>query len=132
MASSFAPPGRWQGELTQQHRDAQSAVLTTTAEAGDLDGVSVAWKHVKNVVRDDGKSTDLHDLLPRSVKETAYSPQVAGVSTLACSGTVQCVMRAGPTPPQPTWQVAHAEVHKSQQTLGPLGVLRIPTGSGSG
>lgn len=41
---------------------------------------SAAWKHVKNVVKDDGKPVDLHTLLTHSVRETQYSLQPSGVS----------------------------------------------------
>ena len=79
MASGFAPPARWQVDVGHQSVPSQPAVLVATPEAGDLDGVSIAWKHVKTVIRDDGKSSDLQDLLQHSVRETAYSTQHAGV-----------------------------------------------------
>ena len=50
------------------------------AGAADVEEVSGAWKHVRNVVREDAKSAELYDLLSHSVRETQYSFQPQGVS----------------------------------------------------
>lgn len=99
MAANFAPPGRWQIDAGQPEAIVQSAVLTATPEANDLDGVSAAWKHVKAVIRDDGKSTDLYDLLQNSVRETAYAPQAAGVCQSVCSSPALAQARSKCTRP---------------------------------
>lgn len=64
-----------------QAPDPRSPVLAATPEATDLDAVSKAWTHIKRVIGDDGKSSDLVDLLRVSNKETAYSSQTPGVRT---------------------------------------------------
>ena len=83
MSLGFAPPARWQTEVSEitHAPDPHSPVLATTPEATDLDGVSNAWKHVKGVTGDDGKSSDLFELLKDAQKETVYSSQTPGVRT---------------------------------------------------
>ena len=41
--------------------------------------VSNAWKHMRAVVREDEKPTDLYDLLQNSARDASVSPQIAGV-----------------------------------------------------
>lgn len=46
----------------------------------NISDASSAWKHCKNVSRDDGRAPDLYDLLSHSVRETQYSFPPQGVS----------------------------------------------------
>ena len=74
---------RWQADQVDSLRAPRlsntasgRSALTHSMTAEDS---SAAWKHVKIVVKDDGKPVDLHTLLTHSVRETQYSLQPAGV-----------------------------------------------------
>jgi hypothetical protein len=85
-----APPRAW--AATTESREMQnglhhsSAINGTTSAGADVDSVSAAWKHLKNVGRDDARPSDLYDLLTHSVRETQYSFQPQGVSTAVAVG----------------------------------------------
>ena len=49
------------------------------APRGGIHEASSAWKHCKNVARDDGRTPDLYDLLSHSVRESQYSFPPQGV-----------------------------------------------------
>ena len=53
----------------------------TAPKAAEVETVNDAWKHMKVVVSNDGKSSDLYDLLAQSGKDT-IDPMPAGVSIL--------------------------------------------------
>lgn len=50
-----------------------AAASNSEAPRGDIHEASSAWKHCKNVARDDGRTPDLYDLLSHSVRESQYS-----------------------------------------------------------
>ena len=52
------------------------------AARADVEQVATAWKHCKNVARDEGRTPDLFDLLSHSVRESQYSFPPQGVSTI--------------------------------------------------
>ncbi len=86
------PPGSWQADtLLAYSRNAPAyGRLGTddTADKADVDSASAAWKHLKSVVREDGKGVDLYDLLISSQRETQYSFHPPGVSPLPSMITV--------------------------------------------
>ena len=41
--------------------------------------VSNAWKHMRAVVREDEKPSDLYDLLQNSARDASVAPQIPGV-----------------------------------------------------
>lgn len=51
----------------------------STPQAGEVEVVHDAWKHIKAVMVNDGKSTDLYELLSQSGKDT-IDPMPAGVT----------------------------------------------------
>ena len=80
---SVAPPSLWQlGGLSPAKSPAAGLqqARVVTEDASDLEKVSGAWRHMKAVVREDEKSTDLFDLLQNSARESYSSPQIPGVS----------------------------------------------------
>ena len=74
-ATGLAPPGTW--SLADG-----SLMSSDSAEPsrGDARDASAAWKHCRNVARDEGRTPDLYDLLSHSVRETQYSFPPHGVS----------------------------------------------------
>jgi hypothetical protein len=56
------------------------APTAADAAAPDLDAVSSAWKHVRGVSREEGRTPDLYDLLSHSQRDSQYSFQPPGVS----------------------------------------------------
>lgn len=72
-----APPSQW-ADLGSLPRPANQMAPAT--DIGDLEQVSGAWKHVRNVVAHDARTPDLYELLSHSVRETQYSFQPSGVS----------------------------------------------------
>ena len=80
---SAAPPGTWQADTVLAYSrtpPAYGRIASEDAEKADVDTASAAWKHLKSVVRDDGKGVDLFDLLISSQRETQYSFYPPGVS----------------------------------------------------
>ena len=64
---------------THGHRRLMGGSAPTKQRKADADTASAAWKHLKSVVRDDGKGIDLFDLLISSQRETQYSFYPPGV-----------------------------------------------------
>ena len=73
------PPAAWMAMDSQQRG---SAATNNDANRGDIQDASSAWKHCKNVARDDGRTPDLYDLLSHSVRESQYSFPPQGVRLL--------------------------------------------------
>ena len=91
-AMAFAPPSRWQSDevgtiWSQQLPQPRANGLGGTGssivpQAGEVDTLNNAWKHVKGVVVNDGKAADLYDLLLQTGKET-IEPMPAGVRLIS-------------------------------------------------
>ena len=79
------PPGSWQADTLLAYSRTAPAYgrLGTDTDKADVDSASAAWKHLKSVVREDGKGVDLYDLLISSQRETQYSFHPPGVSPLS-------------------------------------------------
>jgi hypothetical protein len=71
-------PAAWMENVQQR---GSAAASNGAATRGDIHEASSAWKHCKNVARDDGRTPDLYDLLSHSVRESQYSFPPQGVST---------------------------------------------------
>lgn len=70
-----APPGMWNlvdGNVMTSKTSSETA-------PGEAHDASMAWKHCRNVARDEGRSSDLYDLLSHSVREAQYSFPPQGV-----------------------------------------------------
>jgi hypothetical protein len=88
MTAGFgAPPSGWQSSLGLGGLG-RPQTITSIQPSGslpvaltDLESVTSAWRHIRTVVKDDGKGIDLWDLLAGTVRETQYSFQ-PGVSAL--------------------------------------------------
>lgn len=77
MQAQHPPPVAWasDGLPDGSPGPSQRYASTSADEAGDVGAVASAWKHVKAVSsRDEGRSSDLWDLLSHSLRETQYSP----------------------------------------------------------
>eukprot|EP00884_Botryococcus_braunii_P002912 jgi/Botrbrau1/12621/Bobra.0169s0148.1 len=85
------PPSTWQADLAVPWADTTSVLASIRGPAGgsrvpagplgatkDVEQISTAWKHVKGVVRDDGKPVDLYDLLAHNVRDIQYTFQPQG------------------------------------------------------
>jgi hypothetical protein len=77
MQAEGAPPPPTSSWALNASRPTASGGETA---AGDVQEAAAAWKHCKNVARDDGRTPDLYDLLSHSVRETQYSFPPQGVS----------------------------------------------------
>ena len=80
MSLAAPPPPVWALDVARQSSPAASAPVPRATGKTDIEQVSSAWKHVRNVIREDAKPADLFDLLSHSVRETQYSFQPQGVS----------------------------------------------------
>ena len=69
------PPSAWMNATGERGLAAAGG----DAARGDIQDASSAWKHCKNVARDDGRTPDLYDLLSHSVRESQYSFPPQGV-----------------------------------------------------
>jgi len=71
------PPDTWAVEQYQnvEHRYTGNGEVARGGIADSYD----AWKHCKDVSRDDSRTPDLYDLLSHSVRETQYSFPPEGV-----------------------------------------------------
>ena len=81
MASSYgAPPGRWQADALLPDKAASNASKSAASSEAEAHN---AWKHIKTVVKEDGKGVDLYDLFYQGgSRETQYSQNPAGVRSL--------------------------------------------------
>ena len=119
---SVAPPSLWQlgglspasspGPGLQQPR-------VVTEDASDLDKVSGAYRHMKAVVREDEKSTDLYDLLQNAARDSYSSPQIPGVRHPLTSALRYHLEGSGHTPPVvcTTDEASDRPCHKSFLTV---------------
>ena len=85
MASSYgAPPGRWQADALLPDEAAANASKSAASSEAEAHN---AWKHIKSVVKEDGKGVDLYDLFYQGgSRETQYSQNPAGVRPDASNG----------------------------------------------
>ncbi len=90
MTSSYgAPPGRWQADTPLPEKGLASA--GASAASGHEDAHN-AWKHIKSVVKEDGKGVDLYDLFYQGgSRENQYSHNPAGVRTAPHAPPGRCL-----------------------------------------
>jgi len=78
-AAGVGPPPPPGGTWPLMHDGPRSFAAGAEPTRGDAQDASSAWKHCKNVSRDDNRTPDLYDLLSHSVRDAQYSFQPHGV-----------------------------------------------------
>lgn len=88
--SFVPPPSKWQSEDVWDHESPVSKALVAHTDANGLavakavpvETANDAWKHIRALVANDGRSVDLYDNLYQAGQDT-IDPMPAGVSLIS-------------------------------------------------